>query len=171
MRGQAHLAIGAAAASALVSLAHAPDVAVVVGAAAALLPDIDHPRSTLGRRVGNLGLRHRGASHSVALGAVFSVVAGALASQLWSSQIAALLATAFFLGYLSHLAADLVNPTPMPLAWPFIRRSLRPSWLWGVPEDSIRGRLLEWAITGICVACIPLAIAPNAAHLLFGGLH
>lgn len=171
MRGQAHIAVGAAAASALVPLAHAPAVVVAVAAGAALLPDIDHPRSTLGRHVGNLGFRHRGATHSVGIGALFSTVVGAVASQLVPPRTAALFAAAVFVGYLSHLLADLVNPAPMPLAWPFVRRGLRPRWLWAVPEDSIRGRLLEWAVTGICAACVPLLIVPGAAHLLFGGSH
>lgn len=45
-------------------------------------------------------------------------------------------ALAILAGYLSHLAADLVNVSPQMLGWPFSRRMVRlPHWR-GVPERS-----------------------------------
>jgi len=114
-----------------------------VAAASALLPDIDHPSSALGRRVPWLSrpisalFGHRGITHS-ALALIGVVVALAW---LWRQDPAAgaidltalglptapdpavawVLVQAVAVGYLSHLAGDWLTPSGIPLLWPWSR--------------------------------------------------
>jgi inner membrane protein len=101
VRGEAHAVIGGAAAAALAALTHTPVALLVLsGAWGGLLPDVDHPGSTLGRYVpwpaveragrGGIVLRgrrwfggrvvwHRGETHSVGGAAMASIGAGGVA--------------------------------------------------------------------------------------------
>ena len=117
-----------------------PTLALAV--AGALLPDIDHPHSWVGRRARLVSrslaavITHRGLTHSL--------VAVALCLVLVRAHPA--FGTPIAVGYLSHLAADLLTPRGLRLAWPLRRR-------WGVPlcrtgspaEPLIVGGLLVWA--------------------------
>lgn len=94
----------------------------VCGGIGALIPDIDHPRSMIGRRAGPLGgvlrlaVRHRGISHSGVAAAM--VVAAALAMPTeWRAY-----AEAAALGYISHLVLDAATVQGVPLLWPSVRR-------------------------------------------------
>lgn len=87
-----------------------------------LLPDIDHPKSVLGQRLKWLSLPiarafgHRGFTHSLL----------AVAAGLWLFQInvpadwpiPADVLQGMTLGYLSHIAADMLTPAGVPLLWP-----------------------------------------------------
>lgn len=90
-----------------------------------LLPDVDHPRSWVGRRLRPLStaiaaaLGHRGVTHSAV--AVLGLLA--LLAQAGARRASA---DAFAVGYLSHLAADMLTPRGLRLAWP-LRRN------WGLP--------------------------------------
>lgn len=98
------------------------------GAAAAalgaLLPDIDHPSSWLGRRLWPISkpismvLGHRGLTHSLL------AVTGGLAVLMLAEPGRGLvrLAEPLALGYLSHLAADALTPAGVPLLWPWKQR-------------------------------------------------
>jgi len=83
-----------------------------------LLPDIDHPKSWVGRRAWPVStfiasvLGHRGITHSAI--AVAGLVALLLHAGYRRSAVSALA-----VGYLSHLAADLLTPQGLRLAWPF----------------------------------------------------
>lgn len=94
-----------------------------------LLPDIDHPQSSLGRQLPivsdgvSLVMGHRGGMHST----VAAFLAGAAAAlgmrfihlsprYLPSDYI---LVVAFVFGYLSHLALDALTPSGVPFLWPF----------------------------------------------------
>ena len=93
-----------------------------------LLPDLDHPRSWVGRRLALISwplarlFGHRGITHSLL--AVFGV------SALWwwlANPTAPQLATVplvepLLVGYLSHLIADGLTPAGVPLLWPNRRR-------------------------------------------------
>ena len=133
-----------------------------------LLPDIDHPKSWLGRRVRPVSsgiaavLGHRGVTHS-------ALAAAACAWGLHDAPrwIAAPLAV----GYLSHLAADLLTPRGLRLAWP-----LRTTWAFplcktGSPfEPLIVALVLFWAGSGTLVPPLLQEVwrqsgfAPQAAH-------
>jgi inner membrane protein len=116
-----HVVLGAAAW--LVAAPHLgqPDVAPLplgLAVLGALAPDIDHPKSWIGKRLRPVSimlagiLGHRGLSHSL-----FAVVGCGwlLLRSGWPAQVVAPLVV----GYLSHLAADLLTPGGLRLAWPF----------------------------------------------------
>jgi len=90
-----------------------------VAAAASLMPDLDHPKSWLGRRLPFISypvaalFGHRGITHSL-----LAVVAAVMA---WSAELG-WMGPPLALGYLSHLAADALTPQGVPLLWPIKRR-------------------------------------------------
>lgn len=118
MIARSHVAVGGAAWAGIASLGGAPvePVGLALAALGALLPDIDHPHSWVGRRVPWLSwplaavLGHRGVTHSlvaIALGLVVLLAGGAG----W-------LTAPIVVGYLSHLVADALTPAGVPLLWP-----------------------------------------------------
>lgn len=96
--------------------------ALAVAAASALMPDVDHPKSWVGRRVRPLStvlaglLGHRGATHSLVavIGCVWLLASHGLPRGVVAP---------WAVGYLSHLAADMLTPGGLRLAWP-----LRGTW-------------------------------------------
>ena len=99
----------------------------------ALLPDIDHPKSWLGRRIPFISMPiaavfgHRGITHSL-----LAVVGLALALRYGLAQWQlvgtgwALVAVGVAAGYLSHIAGDFVTHGGVPLLWPVKRRFSSP---------------------------------------------
>ena len=116
MRGATHalggLAAGLAVATLVGSVAQAPLI-IMVAVLASLLPDIDHPRSTISR---NLGVpkvtyrfvRHRGVVHSIEAALLMGV---ALATPAAYILAAPGVIPGFLAGYVSHLALDSLTPT------------------------------------------------------------
>ncbi|KRW83721.1 metal-dependent hydrolase [Marinobacter sp. P4B1] len=98
-------------------------IAVVLGS---LLPDIDHPKSWLGRRLifisGPLSLLigHRGITHSL-IATIALVVA-----LLWWGQLGGYLVASLCIGYLGHLAGDFLTKGGIPVFWPIKRRFAMP---------------------------------------------
>lgn len=93
--------------------------------AGSLLPDIDHPKSWVGRRTRPLStaiaasLGHRGITHSAI--AVIGLTVALAHFGYRRSGVSALA-----VGYLSHLAADMLTAKGLRLAWP-LRKT------WGIP--------------------------------------
>jgi inner membrane protein len=128
MVARSHVLIGLAGWLVAAPGLHLPPLdAVSLGLAAggALLPDLDHPKSWVGRRTRPLStllaavLGHRGLTHSAL--AVFALAAllahaGSRRGVVWPVVV----------GYMSHLAADLLTARGLRLAWPLRRH-------WGVP--------------------------------------
>jgi inner membrane protein len=87
----------------------------------ALLPDIDHPSSWVGRRIPMLShplsatIGHRGVTHSAL------AVIGCLFFLPWQGFSRAVI-DPLVMGYLSHLGADLLTSSGLRLAWPSRRR-------------------------------------------------
>lgn len=87
-----------------------------------LAPDIDHPRSWLGRRLPFISwplaglVGHRGITHSLL------AVAAAVSAIVWWPQLGAGLVMAFAVGYLAHLLGDAVTESGIPLFWPLSQR-------------------------------------------------
>ncbi|MDR0218236.1 MAG: metal-dependent hydrolase [Enterobacteriaceae bacterium] len=93
---------------------------------ASLLPDIDHPQSTLGRLFRFISIPiarlcgHRGFTHSL-----LALTAGIF---LFQTEMPAdwPIPTDFFhamiIGYISHLIADMLTPAGIPLLWPLKMR-------------------------------------------------
>jgi inner membrane protein len=124
MMAGSHAIIGAAAwvwAAPHLGLPPLDPAALALACAGALLPDIDHPRSWVGMRLRIVSrplaaaIGHRGLTHSLLAAAVCLLLLG---GQGASRAIVAPL----FVGYLSHLGADLLTPGGLPLAWPLKRR-------------------------------------------------
>ena len=82
----------------------------------ALLPDLDHPNSTLGKRFKVLSypicaiFGHRGITHSL-----IAVAAVGYAAYTLQSIMVSWLA----MGYLLHLLGDYLTPSGVPLLYPF----------------------------------------------------
>lgn len=107
---------------------------VLLAAFVAGLPDLDL----------RLGLRHRRVTHSLVAAATVTLFVGSVAGALMTTPAALELALATGAAYLSHLAADSVNPMPVAILWPL--RPYRPAWLPSVREDSLAGRAVEWVV-------------------------
>jgi inner membrane protein len=123
MMAGSHIVAGAALWAVTVKLgggAPAEPAALAAAALGALLPDIDHPQSWAGRKFRmisvplSLMVGHRGVTHSL-LAVVGCIVALAM---LGTGSLLAPVAV----GYLSHLAADGLTPSGVPLLWPHRRR-------------------------------------------------
>jgi inner membrane protein len=114
--------------------------------AGSLLPDIDHPQSWVGRRARPVSsviaavLGHRGITHS----AVAVVVLIALLAHAGSRRGAV---SALAIGYLSHLAADMLTPRGLRLAWPLRRTWGLPICRTGSPTETVIVILLACGIT------------------------
>jgi len=98
-----------------------------------LLPDIDHPTSSFGRRVLPISLPlslifgHRGITHSLIAVAGMSWLAWYAVSQLaWNPGYSVPFVAGLATGYLSHLAGDWMTNSGVPLLWPSRRRFVAP---------------------------------------------
>jgi inner membrane protein len=102
----------------------------------ALLPDIDHPQSWVGRRVRVIShplaavIGHRGFTHSI-----LAVVGCGLLLRWRGVGRAAV--DPLVVGYLSHLAADLMTSGGLRLAWPSRRRFAIPLCKTGSPGELV----------------------------------
>ncbi len=123
MMAGSHMVVGAALWAVTAKLGGGnPAEPQALGAAVlgSLLPDIDHPQSWAGRKMRavsvplSLLVGHRGITHSAV-----AVVAGlALLLVMGMGWMAA----PVVVGYLSHLLADSLTPSGVPLLWPSRRR-------------------------------------------------
>lgn len=128
-----------------------------------LLPDIDHPKSTLGQRLKWISqpiaraFGHRGFTHSL-----LAVLAGVALFQLKVPKEWVIPADVFqglVLGYLSHIAADMLTPAGVPLLWPC-------RWRFRLPLlNSKKGNQLERAL---CLALVGYAMWFPAGMPPFG---
>ncbi len=146
MMARSHVVVGIAAWIATAPILHVPVLnpiclgLVVVGS---LLPDIDHPQSWVGRRTRPvstaiaLALGHRGITHS-------AIAVVGMTMLLAHAGYRRGLVAAVAIGYLSHLAADMLTPRGLRLAWP-LRRT------WGLPlcrTDSALEPVIVMALVG-----------------------
>ena len=127
----------------------APLTEFTIGAAmlGALLPDIDHPGSWLGRRLMPVSMLlssligHRGLTHSlIAVVAMVAVI-------YWFSDVANATVLALAVGYLSHLGADAVTNSGIPALWPWRKRFT----LALASTGGVREWLITIAFTGLSV--------------------
>jgi len=149
MMGSTHSSAGVALGAALAINAHQPMLAILglaaVAGIAALAPDIDHPKSTLGRRVmvGALVFHHRGFLHSPLALALLGLACWYFLPALPSTVIVA--------GYGSHLLLDALNPQGIPLLYPSERRFRFANWRTGGIVDQVFGGLAVCAILGLLI--------------------
>lgn len=129
MMAPAHMSAGLLAGYGVSVLAGLPlvsaetGVLVVVGAISALVPDIDHPNSTIRKRTGLLGFLaggwfgHRGFTHTLVALALVSLASGLLLPGVLAAAIAG--------GYASHLLLDALTRSGIPALWPVTRRPVK----------------------------------------------
>ncbi|AFP84442.1 metal-dependent hydrolase [secondary endosymbiont of Ctenarytaina eucalypti] len=125
-----------------------------------LLPDIDHPKSMLGRRLTWLStpiarlFGHRGFTHSL-LAIIASII---FCTNLPPPAHAVIPLDAFhamIIGYLSHIAADMLTPAGVPLLWPC-------KWRFRVPLFSPKkGKKYERLL---CIAALIFALQHPAVR-------
>ena len=122
MMAFSHMVIGAsswAVVAKIFGLPPADPAMVGMAAFGALLPDIDHPGSWVGRRFQVISvplalvIGHRGVTHSL-------IATGALAVVLYFYGLGMIIAP-LLIGYASHLAADSLTPSGVPWLWPWKR--------------------------------------------------
>lgn len=99
--------------------------AVLASAVGALLPDIDQPRSYIGRKApvsygAYLVAGHRGLFHSL-IGAAGAALLALTALHKWAPVYSSLWLP-LVAGYLSHLVLDTLNPSGVPWLWPLKQR-------------------------------------------------
>jgi inner membrane protein len=128
MMARSHVVVGLAAWIAAAPLLHLPALDPVylgLAVAGSLLPDVDHPKSWVGRRTRPVStalaaaLGHRGVTHS-------AIAVVGLTLLLLHAGYRRGVVSSVAVGYLSHLAADMLTPQGLRLAWP-----LRGTW--GLP--------------------------------------
>ncbi len=126
-------------------------VALGVAVLGALAPDVDHPKSTLGQLVRPLSLMvslvfgHRGITHST-----LAIVACLWVLVEYSNY--SHLTLPFLVGYLTHLAGDILTPAGLPLLWPIRRRrnfALPILKTGGFSEQLAVTLLAGWMISGL----------------------
>lgn len=91
---------------------------IVITTLGSLLPDLDHPKSILGRKFPLstiLGIKHRGWMHSLLGLVVFSNLAALINPSL---------APGITLGYLLHLIADSFNPIGIAWFYPITKKRI-----------------------------------------------
>ncbi|GGJ58550.1 inner membrane protein [Anoxybacillus voinovskiensis] len=119
MRYHSHVMVSLCIGAAAAAYTHLPFTAsytagVVIGS---LLPDIDEPKSYVGRRSFGMANKvkeafgHRGMTHSLVVwGAIAAIVIGESSSPF---------SLGFVLGYLFHILEDFLSVQGVPLLWPF----------------------------------------------------
>ena len=133
---------------------HIPFIyAAVIAAVAALVPDLDHPRGYLSRgnwAIISIAIRrtteHRGWTHSLIGAVIFTVISIVI---FWYFHAKLLYAFPFFVGYLSHLLSDSLNPTGVKWLWPFNERKLKSSIRTGSEGELIFHNLILFSEAGI----------------------
>ena len=127
MKGASHMLMGASA-GAVLSVAvtgHMDPVTVSASSIGALLPDLDHPRSKLGRKVLPVSLilwlviGHRGMSHSLVAWGIIGTIAAAVS--IYAPTLTLPL-SGLALGYGVHLLGDAMTYSGIPLMWPARKR-------------------------------------------------
>lgn len=173
MMAKTHMIFGAAT---WVTVGMAADATGVSGAAGfalgttpiaafgALLPDVDHPESSFGRRVSIISiplsamLGHRGFTHSLAAVGVFSALLAWSAVNAGGGDMTAALAifivAPLSVGYLSHLLGDALTVSGVPLMWPKRRLYKWPLFRTGSARESVFRALLTAGCVAAAVAIL-----------------
>jgi inner membrane protein len=111
-------------------------VSIACAVVGSLLPDVDHPKSWVGRRTRPIStflaaiFGHRGITHSAL--AIATLAVGVLYAGYRHVWVCALVT-----GYLSHLFADMLTPRGLRLAWPLRGTWSLPVYRTGSPGENI----------------------------------
>lgn len=163
MMAGSHVVLGAAAwcvAAPHLGVGSLDPVALGLAVAGSLLPDIDHPKSWVGQRARPFStvvaavLGHRGATHSL-------LALGVCCWLLLQDGLPRAIVAPLLVGYLSHLAADLLTPRGLRLAWP-----LKGVWALPLCRSGSASEPLVVAALVLVAACS--AASPQARQSLIG---
>lgn len=146
-----HIALGAitsyAAAKQLTNVQLQQLLMLGAGVVGSLLPDIDHPRSFLGRRLWFISIPlsnligHRGITHSIiGIAAMAAAIWYALTRLNWHPGYSVPIVIGAAIGYISHVVADYCTPSGVPLLWPMDKR-------FSAPITVQTGTMPEYVIT------------------------
>ncbi|HWL81864.1 MAG TPA: metal-dependent hydrolase [Roseomonas sp.] len=148
MMAGSHIALGAAAwfaAAPRLGLPALDPAMLGLAVFGALLPDVDHPKSWVGKLLRPVStvlatvLGHRGVTHSL-------VAVVGCAALLVRQNVPLAITAPLVVGYLSHLAADLLTPGGLRLAWPLRGTYSLPLCRTGSPfEPLVVALALSWA--------------------------
>lgn len=157
--GHTHILAGVCAGLGVAAYMHASplDSLVLAGlaGAAALLPDIDHPKSDIRQKLGLLGtftfgwMSHRGITHTWILWALLSALALLF--------LPAPVALALIAGYASHLIADMATRSGLPVFWPITEAKF---YVLPYPIRVRTGSIVESLLDVALVALVVWLVAP-----------
>jgi inner membrane protein len=129
-------------------------------ALAALAPDVDHARGSIGRAAGVPGrvaagavsrvLKHRGPLHSALAALAAGLLAELLGERFGATGLGALIA----FGWASHVLADALTDRGVPLFWPLWRRRLRLPFGLGISTGSGAEAVIVVAALLLCAGWI-----------------
>ncbi|RUQ75676.1 metal-dependent hydrolase [Azospirillum doebereinerae] len=154
MMASSHIIVGTATwtwLSARFGLPALDPLALGMAVLGSLAPDIDHPKSALGSRLKPISVPisivfgHRGITHSL-------LAVGACAWVLLESGVYTRFTAPFLVGYIMHLAGDLLSPAGLPLLYPLKRRrtfALPIIKTGGFSEQLVVVLLCGWLISGL----------------------
>ena len=118
-----------------------------------LFPDIDHPYSFISRgywsvlsEVIRKTTTHRGWTHSLFGAGLFTSI---FALMFWYFKLKLSFALWFFVGYISHLISDSLNPTGVNWLWPKKKRYGIGIIRTGSIEENIFMWILVFAVVGL----------------------
>lgn len=126
-----------------------------------LLPDIDHPRGFLARqfylfrrtsRGVSRFVKHRGIVHSLLATLIATAIVWVIA-MVYRWEVLAV--ACFFLGFISHLAADSLNPTGIKWLQPFSKAKVRNGIRTGSAMEKLFFLLVLIAISVIVYTVYP----------------
>ncbi len=124
---------------------------ITCGVAGSLLPDIDHRRSTAAKSLGMVGgitsavFRHRGILHSP----LFYTIIFLVLCPMCPAPLLLLL-TSGYLGVLSHLLLDMLNPVGIPLVAPLSRKRTHIAC---ISTGGFREHMVKWGMLALCGLC------------------
>lgn len=136
MQGKTHALGGLLLAEAVLMVLKRPEfgngesIFLIAGAVGGLLPDIDHPYSKISKtnamtQMISAGVgavtKHRGFTHTVLFAAIMALIPAALF--FWKGLIYCdMFALGLFVGMISHLMLDSLNPTGIMWLYPFKKK-------------------------------------------------
>jgi len=158
MMGYTHAAAGAVAGAAVGQMAGSPGLGLVIGALAALMPDIDHPGSIIGSRMRPISVLleffagHRTITHTVwfclAVGLLAGFVGRMVAITFRGLNFSPLLvAVIALLGSITHLALDALTLSGIKPFAPVCNTTIHGHVRTG-------NFIAELSITVVCLFCL-----------------
>lgn len=167
MQGKVHVAIGTVTAVGLIvafpkgfevlNVNMIPLISLATIEAGSYLPDIDMGTTHSGRQhplvskaISKLGGGHRGVTHTLVVPIILIILVRAIGLYLGDLHyLASLLGSlifGFFVGWVSHIFADLFNGKGCPLLWPIMQGKVH---IMDLPSDGF----VPWVFTGVYTLC------------------